>query len=354
MPFTVPDFAEIRDDILRDIANQVPGAAVGVDSDHGVRAAGMGAAIEGLYQYQAWIVRQILPDTADTDWLERHASLHGITRLAATRATGTITFSGTAGSAIAVGVEAKTLGGVAYVTTASGVVGSGGAVTLAAQATGSGVAGNASAATPVTLTSAPAGVQSSAVLGVMTGGTEVETDAALLGRLLFKLRNPPMGGAAHDYLVWARSVEGVTAAFVYPMRRGEGSVDVVIMTAGGVPSAGLVADVQAYIDSVRPVTANTLVLAPTTVPVAVNGILVLAAGYTLADVGARVTAVVTAYFASLSPGDTVIKTKIESLISLTPGVQDFTLLTPAANVLALVDAAHLELATLGACTWSAA
>lgn len=354
MPFVVPDFAGVRDAILRDIANQVPGASVGVDSDHGVRAAGMAAAIEGLYQYQAWIARQILPDTADPDWLERHASLRGIYRKAATRATGTASFSGTAGAAIAVGVELKTLGGVAYVTTASGGVGGGGTVTLPVQASVAGVAGNAAAGTAATLTSAPSGVQSAAVLGAMTGGTDVETDAALLARLLFRMRNPPQGGADYDYVDWAMSVDGVTAAYVYAMRRGEGTVDVAIMTAGGVPSAGLVATVQAYIDSVRPVTAQCMVLAPVPVPVSVAASLVLTSGYTLSDVSGRLTTAITAYFAGLRPGDTVVKTRIESLISITAGVADFTLTSPSANVPARVDASHLELATLGSTAWSAA
>lgn len=353
MPFSVLDMPAIRDAILRDIANQVPGAAVGVDSDHGVRAAGMAAAIEGLYQYQAWIARQILPDTADPDWLERHASLHGITRLAATRATGTITFTGAVGSTIAVGVEAKALGGVAYVTTASGVIPAGGSLALLAQASAAGVAGNAAAGAALTLTSAPAGVQSSAVLGsAMTGGTDVETDAALLERLLFRLRNPPQGGAAHDYVAWAESIDGVSSAYVYPMRRGEGTVDIAIMTAGGVPSPALTAQVQAYIDTVRPVTAQCLVLAPTPVPVAVAATLVLAPGYTFADVSARLTQAMEAYFAQLNPGDAAVKTRIESLISITAGVVDFTLTSPSTNVVALVDATHLELATFAGATWS--
>ena len=352
MAFTTPDFATIRDAILRDISNQVPGAAVGVDSDHGVRAAGMAAAIEGLYQYQAWIARQILPDTADPDWLERHAGLHGMTRLAATRATGTVTFSGSAGSAIAVGVEVKTLGGVAYVTTASGTIGSGGTLTLAAQASVTGLAGNAVAGAAVTLTSAPAGVQSSATAGAMTGGTDVESDAALLARLLYLLRNPPMGGAAHDYVRWAMSVAGVTSATCFSGRRGPGTVDVAVMTAGGPASGSLVAAVHAYIDTVRPVTADCLVVAPTAVPVAVTATLVLAAGYTITDVAQRLNAAVAAYFAALGPGDPVVRSKLQAIISIAAGVADFTLAAPGANVVPLVDASHLQIATQGTVSWS--
>ena len=80
--------------------------------------------------------------------------------------------------------------------------------------------------------------------------------------------------------------------------------------------------------------------------------LTLADGYTLTDVSARLTGAITAYFDGLAPGATVVKTRLESLISITAGVVDFTLASPAANVVARVDATHLELATLGGTVWS--
>ncbi|MCM8595125.1 baseplate J/gp47 family protein [Accumulibacter sp.] len=352
MSFLTPDYPAIRDAILRDIANQLPSAAIGVDSDYALRASAHASAVEGLYQHQQWIVRQILPDTADTDFLERHASLRGLSRKAATAASGTITFSGVAGSAVPIGTEAKTAGLVAYVTTAADVIGGGGTVTVAAQAEQTGTAGNQTAATALTLTSAPPGVLSSASIATMSGGTDLETDAELLARLLFVLRNPPCGGAAHDYYTWAMACDGVTAAYVYPNRRGLGTTDVVIMTSGGIPGAGLIATVQAAIDLVRPVQADFLVLAPTAVPVAVAASLTLAAGAVTATVRASIDAALTAYFASLSPGDTAYLSRIRAIVSDTSGVVDFTMTAPTGNTAALVDSTHTQLATLGTTTWS--
>jgi len=186
----------------------------------------------------------------------------------------------------------------------------------------------------------------------MSGGTEIETYASLLARYLFDLRNPPCGGAAHDYYTWALSVAGVTAAYVYSNRRGIGTTDVIILTSGGIPGAPLLATTQAYIDTQRPVQANVLVLAPTAVPVAVTGTLVLASGYLLATVSAAIQTALAAYFATLKPGDTVYLKRIEALISDTPGVVDFSLAAPLANVATLVDATHSQLATLGAVTLS--
>lgn len=352
MSFTTQDYQAIRDAILRDIGNQFPGANTSGDGDYAIRANAAGAAIEGLYQHQQWIVRQIFPDTADPDYLERHAAQKGLTRKDATVATGSITFSGTPGSTIPAGTEAKTGAGIAFVTTASTAIGAGGSVVASAQASQSGAAGNQAAGTALTLTAAPNGVVSTASIASMTGGTDIESYASLLSRLLFILRNPPCGGAAHDYYTWAMNVSGVTAAYVYPNRRGLGTTDVIILTAGGIPGAGLVADVQSYIDTVRPVQADFLAFGPTAVTVNIAGTLTLAGGYALVSVSAAINAGLASYFNSLKPGDTAYLSRIRAIVSDTPGVVDFALASPTANTTTLVDATHTEMPVLGAKTWS--
>lgn len=350
MPYTTPDYLSIRDAILRDISNQNAAANVNMDGDYALRANAMAAAIEGLYQHQQWLVRQILPDTADSDFLERWASLYGLSRLVSAAATGTIDFTGTPAAAIPIGTEARTVAGVAYQTTAAGTLSGGGAATVSAQAVAAGAAGNTADNTALTLTAAPAGVDSAAISGAMTGGADAEADAGLLARLLTRIQLPPHGGAAHDYSAWALGVAGVAVAYVYPSRRGLGTVDLVIMADGGLPGAPLIAAVQAVIDAERPVTADALVFGPTAVPVAVTGTLTLASGTTLMDVTATITDGLAAYFATLTPGDTAYLNRIRAVVSDAAGVVDFALAAPAANVTTLVDDTHTELATLGTVT----
>ena len=347
MPFTTPDYTAVRDAILRDIANQLPDAAVGSDSDYAIRANAVAAAIEGIYQHQQWIARQILPDTADADYLERWASLYGLTRKAASLASGSITFTGTPGATVPIGTEARDANDVAYLTTAAGVIGGGGTVDLAAQAVVAGTAGNADVGAALTLTSAPSGIASAAVVVSMTGGAEIESDADLLARLLARIQQPPHGGARHDYEAWALAVAGVDRAYVFPLRRGLGTVDVVPMPATGQPSAQLVSDVQDYIDDVRPVTADCLVLAPSDVQVDVTGTLSLDGTRTIVDVVAEINAAMAAYFSALAPGDAVVRTRIATIIGSVDGVTDFVLSSPAANVITTVDGSTVELATLG-------
>lgn len=77
-----------------------------------------------------------------------------------------------------------------------------------------------------------------------------------MARLLDLIRRPPAGGNKYDYRRWALEVDGVTAAYVYPLRRGLGMVDIVITSAAGLPSAEIIAATQAHIDDQRPVTAK--------------------------------------------------------------------------------------------------
>jgi uncharacterized phage protein gp47/JayE len=347
--FPTPDYSALRAALLRDISNQLPDAAVGADSDFAIRANAVAAAIEGLYQHQQWIVRQMLPDTADADYLERWAGLYSIVRKAAVAASGSITFALTSGGLIPAGTEAKSADGTAFVTTAAGSLAAAGALTLAAVAVLPGAAGNLAASSALTLSAAPAGVANLASLVIaMAGGADSESDAALLARLLSRLRRPPHGGNAADYLSWAQAVAGVAEAYVYPMRRGLGTVDVVIEgVGGGLPSAQLISATQAAINLVKPVTANCLVLAAVHIPVAVTAVLSLNSG-TLAQASAVINTGLTAYFAQLKPGDSVIKSRLAAIIADAPGVLDFNLTAPIANVNTQVTANAVELPILGA------
>lgn len=349
MTFSAKDYRQIRADILRDITNQQPSAYTGEDSDFAARANAVASCIEGLYEHQKWILRQVFPDSADSDYLERHASLRGIARKAAASATGAVRFSGTSGSGVPIGTEAKTSSGIVFVTSAAGVIGAGGSVDVAAHAVLAGTAGNLAASTALTLGAAPAGVQQQASIVTMTGGADVETDAALLARVLYDIRMPPTGGAKHDYYAWAMEVAGVTDAYVFTQRRTSNGVDVVIEAQGGLSSPQLIADVTAYIDARRPVCTDLLVLTPTLVTVDVAAALTLS-GATLADAAAGINSVLAAYIATLHVGEAVTRARLISLMMGVRGVADVNLTTPAANVNILADQTHSQIGVLGVVT----
>jgi uncharacterized phage protein gp47/JayE len=99
---------------------------------------------------------------------------------------------------------------------------------------------------------------------------------SLRQRVLFRKRNPPHGGAAHDYVIWAREVAGVTRVFVDPVTSANERETIGVWFLmddtypNGVPQAADVVVVQDHIDGVKPAGAVVDVAAPTAVSVAVT------------------------------------------------------------------------------------
>jgi uncharacterized phage protein gp47/JayE len=76
------DFNELFNDILTDYKNQFPEADTSQGSLIYIKSACLASALWGLYKYQEWISAQIFPDTADTEALDHHAWIRGLTRKA--------------------------------------------------------------------------------------------------------------------------------------------------------------------------------------------------------------------------------------------------------------------------------
>jgi len=351
MPYTTLNYQQIRDSILTSMLGLNSQIAVDADSDFYLRASGVASACEGLYQHQAWIVKQIFPDTSDIEMLELHCAQRLIKRLAATAATGTIRITGTAGATVPIYTAANHSSGLAYQTSAAGTIGVDGSVDIAAVAMLPGSLSNQPDNTAVTLTDAPAGVDSNAVLLTMGSGSDVESPAALLARYLDIIRYPSAGGNKFDWRRWAKEVPGVVDAFVYDLRRGNGTVDVAIISTSGIPSTQLLDDVTAHVESVRPVgLRGWMILAPTANVLNVAADVVLDGTRSLAQVSADFSAALTLYIGSQPPGTVILKSRIEAILSNIQGVRDRVVTSPSANVMPLVDASHLEWVQLGTVT----
>ncbi|STZ76345.1 baseplate J/gp47 family protein [Bergeriella denitrificans] len=326
--FQVPTFEEIRQAVLRDTLSLDPSADVSADSDHYVHASRLASVAVGQYEHQAWVARQIFPDTADTEYLERHAALRGLTRRNASPADGTARIRGRSGSQVARGLQIKA-GDVFYTTTEAVSIARNGTAEVAVRAEEGGVAGNA-ADKAAQFMAAPSGVESKCTLSA-TGGTDSEDDASLLARLLELIRRPPAGGNRYDYRRWALSIDGVTDAQVYPLRRGYGTVDIAVISNNGLPSDATLARVQAYIDDMRPVTAkNVLVLKPEITAVPITAAVKLD-GISLSQAQSAVTAAVAEYFDNLAPAQDLVVSQLEAVISNVAGIRDRRLTAPAAN-----------------------
>ena len=102
----------------------------------------------------------------------------------------------------------------------------------------------------------------------------------------------------------------------------------------GIPSAETLAAVQAHVDAVRPVTRKNgfLALAPSIQTVNVAVTITLSSGTDTDTATAAIKSAVNAYFDALKPGDTLIKSQLETLISEVYGVRDRVLTTPVGNI----------------------
>lgn len=349
MPFSRPTLRALVDRAIADFNARLPGADARLPmSNLNVLSHVHGAAAHGLYGYIDWLSRQILPDTAESEYLARWAGVWGVARTPAAPASGSATASGSSGAVIPLGTLFRRADGIQYLSTAEVTLSSGtGVVPLSAVLAGA--SGNIAAGS-LNLVSPVVGVDSSVVLlgDGLVGGADEESDDGLRSRLLFRIRQPPHGGAVHDYEAWALEVPGVTRAWVYPQQLGPGTVVLRFVRdddASIIPDAGEVAAVQAYIDARRPVTAQFTAVAPVANPL----------NFTISGLIPATTAVRAAVEAELAdllmreaePGGTVLLSHIRAAISAAAGEEDFLLVSPSANVTNSVG----EMSTMGTVSW---
>ena len=264
--------------------------------------------------------------------MRKHAGLRGLRRRNATYAAGKgATISGNPDAVIAVGLQIKTEDGRFYETTESAVISSGGTVVVAVRSLATGAAQNIKTATKGSFMAAPVGVSTDVVLNDVVGATNAESDSSLLERLLNKIRRPAAGGNKYDYKDWALEVAGVEQAYVYPLRRGLGTVDIAITADNGVPSDDTVRRAQEYIDQERPVTAKeSKVVKPDVTKVNFN-IQIKISGVALNDIKTAINNALRDYFNGLIPGDDLIVSQCEAVVSDLIGVVDRRFVAPNAN-----------------------
>lgn len=355
MPFNRPTLDAIRKRLQAEADLRLPGSDARLRrSPEGVMTSVFALASHEMHGFIQWVSRQILPDTADSEFLDRHADIWGIARKGAERAAGRISFTGANDTVIPIGTTLRRSDDVEYETTEEVEIAAGTA-TAAAQAVLTGASGNAEIGAKVYLTSPIAGLSSEGLIASnsgtgMTGGTDIESDEDLRQRVIERIQQPPHGGAAHDYNAWAKQVPGVTRAWVYPLQYGAGTVGVTFVMddkAGTIiPSAPEVEEVQTYIDARRPVTAEVTVFAPTEVEVDLE-----------IHINPNTEAVRTAIRAELEdlftresvPGGTLLISHIREAVSIAQGEFDHVVVSPAANVVMTFG----QIGILGDITWGA-
>lgn len=140
--------------------------------------------------------------------------------------------------------------------------------------TATGVAANLPAGTVLTWQPSIANIDPTMTLtDALVGAEDIESDVDLLARILRRIQLPPRGGTANDYRNWTEEATnlttgaslGIERGYVYPLRSGLGTVDVVPLQngsgSGRIPGGATLVLLLAYLNSKRPVTATVNVVA---------------------------------------------------------------------------------------------
>lgn len=228
--------------------------------------AGMASEVFGFASY---ISRMIFASTApDIETLRLHGAEYGIPQLPAAPAGGNVTFTAAAAITVDTGATLQRADGTTYLVTAGGLLTGAGTLQVPVTASADGANANAPEGTPLEIQTGLTGSATAAVGGGdIVSGANLEDIESYRQRILFRKRNPPHGGSAADYVIWARQVSGVSRVFVERLWNGGGTVRVFVFMDGlypnGIPSLAAIQRVQDYILTVCPAGVIFTAAAPT-------------------------------------------------------------------------------------------
>jgi uncharacterized phage protein gp47/JayE len=278
-----PTLRQVREQVRDDVTMALSGAAVVGNTVLRVMSDAQAGLARLILKMLDWLALQLMPDTAEREWLDRHGQIWlvnadgSLGRKNATLASGTVGFTGDEGIVIPAGTGLIAPTGDTYETLEFLTLPANTITTpaeVAVRALNPGASGNQPSGSTLTLTVPIDGVSSDVVVIDLRGGEEIETDEQLRARVLARIRQPPMGGDADDYVQWAMKIPSVTRAWCAPREMGMGTVTLRFMVdalradTGGYPNADDINVVKTYLDTVRPVAVRDFfVMAPVSEPI---------------------------------------------------------------------------------------
>ncbi|MCI8474432.1 MAG: baseplate J/gp47 family protein [Oscillospiraceae bacterium] len=334
---------EIYNEML-EVFRRETGAEASAVSDLSVKLYAVAAQVYGLYAQAEWLSRQCFPQTAEGEYLDRHAALRGLERRRAGAAEGLLRFSvdspGGADLSIPKGTVCATAGLWRFETVEEACLPAGESwVEVAARALEPGAGGNVPAGSILMMVVPPVGISRCINAAPFSGGTDEEGDEALRARVLETYRRMPNGANSAFYEQGALTFDQVSACAVLPRSRGVGTVDVVVSAQGGLPGAELLEKVEAYFQRCREIAVDVRVRAPEVKSVDVSVRVTAREGASPAGVKALVEQCIREYFSGERLGENILKAKLNQLVFSLPEVANCGVLIPANDV--VIGAAEL-------------
>lgn len=170
-------------------------------------------------------------------------------------------------------------------------------------------------------------------------GFEEETDESLIERYLIEIQKPATSGNVYHYLQWARETTGIGDARVFSLWSGDNTVKIVIVDEEKQPaSSELVILTQEYIDpkgidnstwgagyGEAPIGAYCTVVSAAPVVINIEAVLVIEAGYSMADIKSSIENVLRDYLKEIAFVENHISYSIlSSKILDVPGIKEWS------------------------------
>lgn len=275
--FAIPSLPDLTDRARRAFRAYLPGSDAWLwPNNIGPSAKVIAGAVFEVFGFADYIAKQKFAGTADSENLDLHAAEIGVApRRPAAPARGIVQLTSIGDLAVSAGALFQRDDGVQYRALVDASRLGDGILDVDSIAVTDGKTTSALAATPLAIVSGVTGDALAEVgPGGITGGSDVEEDGpawttdlgTLRGRILFRKRYPPHGGAAPDYVQWATDVSGVTRVYVERLWGGAGTVRVFVLMddlyPNGIPPFAEIERVDDFIETVRPAGAIVTIAAP--------------------------------------------------------------------------------------------
>ena len=258
------------------------------------------------------------------NYLDAKCQEYGISRKQGTKSVGEVIFTGENGTLISNGTILS-VDGLYFVVLNDATIAENQAE-LVVEALEVGNQYNLLANTRLTLTEPINGVNDIYVKSNFENGTDIESDEDLRERFFTTIKKSYTSGNVAHYEMWTLEVDGTGACKVYPLKNGNGTVEIVITNSDMLgASSELIEKVKANIEEKRPIGASVTVVSATEKAINVSATVRLSRGYSQDEVKTLFKDKLTQYLKEIAFKDTYVSTaRLGNLLLDTTGVFDYT------------------------------
>ncbi|MBP3928089.1 MAG: baseplate J/gp47 family protein [Peptostreptococcaceae bacterium] len=257
------------------------------------------------------------------NYLDAKCEEYGISRKQGTKAVGEVIFTGENGTLISNGTMLF-VDDLYFIVLNDAIIAENQAE-LVVEALEVGKQYNLLANTKLTLTEPINGVTDIYVKSNFENGTDIESDEDLRERFFTTIKKSYTSGNVAHYETWTLEVNGTGACKVYPLKNGNGTVEIVITNSDMLgASSELIESVKANIEEKRPIGASVTVVSATEKAINVSATVRLARGYSQSEVETLFKEKLTQYLKEIAFKDTYVSTaRLGNLLLDTTGVFDY-------------------------------